>query len=54
MWSRDELVWVDLEACRVRCPGLADGLERGSPSEPPQVLAEVVARDEGQDMSLQV
>ena len=31
VWSRDEVVRVDLEGCRVLCPGLADGLERGSP-----------------------
>src|SRR5215204_3794384 len=53
VWSRDEVVRVDLEGCRVLCPGLADRLERGSPLEPLEVLGEVVGRDKGQDMSLQ-
>ena len=30
--SRDEVAWVDLENGRVGLPGIADGLERGSPS----------------------
>ena len=33
-------------------PGMADGLERGPPSESLEVLGEVVGGDEGQDMSL--
>src|SRR5215218_8931210 len=37
VWSRDEVVRVDLEGSRVLCPGLADGLEGGSPSEPLEV-----------------
>src|SRR5215213_9353546 len=53
VWSRDEVVRVDLERSRVFCPGLADRLERGSPSEPLQVFAEVVGRDKGQDVGLQ-
>src|SRR5215204_2014752 len=53
VWSRDEVVRVDLERSRVLCPGLADRLERGSPLEPLEVLGEVVGRDKGQDMSLQ-
>src|SRR3954447_5332560 len=52
-WSRDEVVRVDLEGCRVLCPGLADGLERGSPSQPLEVLGEVVGRDEGADVGVQ-
>src|SRR4051794_3089590 len=53
VWSRDEVVRVDLEGCRVLCTGLADGLEGGSPSEPLEVLGEVVGRDKGQDVSFQ-
>src|SRR4051812_15632965 len=53
VWSRDEVVRVDFEGCWVLCPGLADRLEGGSPSQPLEVLGEVVGRDEGQDMSLQ-
>src|SRR3954449_13634878 len=53
VWSRDEVVRVDLEGCRVLGPGLADGLERGSPSQPLEVLGEVVGRDKGQDVGLQ-
>src|SRR3954466_1789347 len=53
VWSRDEVVRVDLEGCRVLCPGLADGLEGGSPSQPLEVLGEVVGHDEGQDVGLQ-
>src|ERR687884_682728 len=53
VWSRDEVVRVDLERSRVLCPGLADGLNGGSPSEPLEVLGKVVSRDEGQDVGLQ-
>src|SRR3954462_3781983 len=52
VWSRDEVVRVDLEGCWVLCPGLADGLEGGSPLQPLEVLAEVVGHDEGQDVGL--
>src|SRR3954471_1893156 len=47
VWSRDEVVRVDFERGRVFRPSLADGLERGSPSEPLQVLSEVIGHDEG-------
>lgn len=50
VWSRDELVRVDLEACRVLGPGLADGLEGCSPSQRLEVLGEVVGLDESQDV----
>ena len=53
VWSRDEVVRVDLEWGRVLCPGLADGLEGGSPSEPLEGLGEGGGRDKGQDMRLQ-
>src|SRR5215207_6257641 len=53
VWSRDEVVRVGFERSRVLCPGLVDGLEGGSPSEPLQVLGEVVGRQKGQDMGLQ-
>ena len=53
VWSRDEVVRVDFERSRVRCPGLADRLEGGSPSQPLQVLSEVVGHDEGEDVGLQ-
>ena len=43
VWSRDEVVRVDLEGCRVLCPGLADGLKGRSPSQLLKVLGEVVA-----------
>src|SRR4051812_45784407 len=52
VWSRDEVVRVDFERSRVLCPGLADRLEGGSPSEPLEVLGKVVGRNKGQDMSL--
>jgi hypothetical protein len=32
VWSRDEVVRVDLERGRVLGPGIANGLEGGSPS----------------------
>src|SRR4051794_41247356 len=53
VWARDEVVRVDLERSRVVCPGLTDGLEGCSLSEPLQVLAEVVGRDKGEDVGLQ-
>src|SRR5215212_4229689 len=53
VWSRDEVVRIDLEGRWVLCPGLADGLEGGSPLQPLQVLGEVVGRDKGQDVGLQ-
>src|SRR3954451_5383796 len=53
VWPRDEVVRVDLERSRVLGPGLADGLEGGSPSEPLEVLGEVVGRDKGEDVGLQ-
>src|SRR5215218_7449553 len=50
VWSRDEVVRVDLERGRVSGPSVTDGLERGSPSQRFQVLGEVVGGDEGQDV----
>ena len=51
--SRDEVVRVDFERGWVLCLGLADGLEGSSPSEPLEVLGEVVGRDERQHVSLE-
>src|SRR3954452_17049681 len=53
VWSWDEVVRVDLERSRVLGPGLADGLEGGSPLQPLEVLGEGVGRDKGQDVGLQ-
>src|SRR3954452_16107205 len=50
VWSREEVAWVDLEDGRVALPGIADGLERGSPSQRLEVLGEVVGGNEGQDV----
>src|SRR3954464_3171519 len=50
VWSRDEVVRVDFERGWVFGPGIVDGLEGGWPSQPLQVLGEVVGRDEGEDV----
>src|SRR4028118_2031249 len=53
VWSRDEVVRVNLEDRRVLGPGVADRLERGSPPWRLEVLGEVVGPDEGENMRLQ-
>src|SRR5215210_8897933 len=53
VWSRDEVVRVDLEDGRVLGPGVADRLERGPPAQRLEVLGEVAGPDEGEDMRLQ-
>ena len=40
VWSRNEVVRVDLEGCWVLGPGIADGLEWCSPSQRFEVLGE--------------
>jgi len=47
------MVRVDLERCGVGFPGVADGLERCSPSERLEVLGEVIGSDERQDVGAQ-
>ena len=51
VWSRDEVVRVDLERGWVSGPGVTDGLERGSPSQRFQVLGEVVGRHERENVT---
>src|SRR4051812_27839193 len=51
VWSRDEVVRVDLERGWVSGPGVTDGLERGSPSQRFQVLGAVVGRHERENVS---
>src|SRR5215217_7180729 len=53
VWSRDEVVRVDLEGRSVPGPGVADRLERGPPAQRLEVLGEVVGPHEGEDMRLQ-
>ena len=47
------MVRVDFEPCWLFGPGVADGLEGGSPSQRLEVLGEVVGGDEGQHMGLE-
>src|SRR5215203_5153422 len=53
VWSRDEVVRVDLEDRSVVGPGVADGLEGGPPAQRLEVLGEVVSLDEGEHVGLQ-
>ena len=53
VWSRNEVVRVDLEGCWVLGPGIADGLEWCSPSQRFEVVGEVVGRDKGQNVSFE-
>src|SRR5918997_6683898 len=50
VWSRDEVVRVDLEDGGVLGPGVADRREGGPPLQRLEVLGEVVGPHEGEDV----